>query len=112
MTIVDRIKDLCSAKGTNMANLERELGLSKGSISKWSKSSPNSDGLQKVADYFHVSVDYLLGREEHSLPPKVRTIAAHLADEDITDQKMELIMQYLNALFDEKEKEITEKKER
>lgn len=64
MTIVDRIKELCSTKSTNMASLERELNLSKGSISKWAKSSPNSDGLQKVADYFHVSVDYLLGREE------------------------------------------------
>lgn len=67
MTIVDRIKELCSTKSTNMASLERELNLSKGSISKWVKSSPNSDGLQKVADYFHVSVDYLLGREEHKL---------------------------------------------
>lgn len=67
MTIVDRIKELCSSKSTNMASLERELNLSKGSISKWSKSSPNSDGLQKVADYFHVSVDYLLGREEKLL---------------------------------------------
>nr|WP_302600232.1 helix-turn-helix transcriptional regulator [uncultured Cellulosilyticum sp.] len=64
MTIVDRIKQLCASKSTNMANLERELGLSKGSISKWSKSSPNSDSLPKIADYFHVSVDYLLGREE------------------------------------------------
>lgn len=64
MTIVDRIKELCSSKETNMASLERELNLSKGSISKWAKSSPNSEGLQKVADYFHVSVDYLLGRDE------------------------------------------------
>lgn len=112
MDIVLRIKLLCEQKNITVTELERIVGIGRSTIRNWDKSSPTAEKLQKVADYFHVSVDYLLGREEHSLPPKVRTIAAHLADEDITDQKMELIMQYLNALFDEKEKEITEKKEK
>ena len=33
-----------------------------------SKKSPSAEHLAKVADYFHVSVDYLLGREEQSAP--------------------------------------------
>ena len=32
------------------------------------KSSPPKDVLEKIADYFHVSTDYLLGREEKSSP--------------------------------------------
>ena len=32
-------------------------------IVRWDKSSPTTDKLQKVADYFGVSIDYLLGRE-------------------------------------------------
>lgn len=90
MTIVDRIKELCITKGTNMANLERELGLSKGSISKWSKSSPNSDGLQKVADYFHVSVDYLLGREQKQVELNAR-------DKRDIAKKLEAIMDDLTG---------------
>lgn len=64
MTIVDKIKSLCESKGTTMTALERELEFGKGIIRKWDTAAPNSDKLQKVADYFHVSVDYLLGREE------------------------------------------------
>lgn len=63
MSIVDRIKNLCSEKGTTMTALERELGFGKGILRKWDDASPNSDKLQKVADYFHVSIDYLLDRK-------------------------------------------------
>lgn len=64
MSLVSRIQLLCKDKATNQSSLERDLGFGKGTISKWDKSSPSSDKLEKVADYFHVSVDYLLGREE------------------------------------------------
>lgn len=64
MSIVIKIKELCASKGTTMTALERELNFGKGIIRRWDEASPNSDKLQKVADYFHVSVDYLLGREE------------------------------------------------
>lgn len=48
------------------ALLTREAGLTAGLISQWKKGAqkPSSKNLQKIADYFHVSVDYLLtGRE-------------------------------------------------
>ena len=44
-----------------IAELERKLDFSQGSISKWDKQSPSSERLQKVANYFSVSTDYLLG---------------------------------------------------
>ena len=72
MSIVDRIKDLCQSKGTNMTTLERDLNIGKGVIRNWDKRSPNSDNLQKVADYFHVTTDYLLGREEKKLELNAR----------------------------------------
>ena len=64
MSIVDRVKALCSSKNTTMTALERELNFGKGIIRRWDEVAPNSDKLQKVADYFHVSVDYLLGRDD------------------------------------------------
>ncbi|XUC65341.1 helix-turn-helix protein [Enterococcus sp. DIV0185] len=55
----------------SIRQLEITLGYSNGYFSKWKKVSPNSEGLQKVADYFNVSVDYLLGRELKEAPKKV-----------------------------------------
>ena len=62
MSVLYKIKDLANEKGVSLSELERSIGISNGSISKLEKSSPKADTLQKVADYFKVSVDYLLGR--------------------------------------------------
>lgn len=66
MTLVQKIKELCDSNGTNFAALERALGFGGGSIRKWDSATPAGDRLAKVADYFNVSVDYLLGREKSS----------------------------------------------
>ena len=63
MNIVSRIKDLCEKENTTLTALEKELNIGKGIIRRWASSSPNMDNIQKVADYFRVSTDYLLGRE-------------------------------------------------
>lgn len=62
MTLLDRIKTLCDAKGETLASLERQLHFGNGTIRRWGEAIPSGDKLTKVADYFHVSVDYLLGR--------------------------------------------------
>lgn len=62
-TLRDRIRTLAKTKGLSLPKLEAELGFGSGTIVKWEKASPSADKLQKVADYFDVSVDYLLGRE-------------------------------------------------
>lgn len=85
MSIVNRIKNLCNSKSTTMTALERELNFGKGIIRRWDEASPNSDKLQKVADYFHVSVDYLLGREE-------KQIELNSRDKRDIAKKLEIIM--------------------
>ncbi|MES5957503.1 helix-turn-helix transcriptional regulator [Bacillus fungorum] len=64
MTVVDVIKRLCKEQKITIAELERRIELSNGQIRKWSNQTPGIDKVQKVADYFNVSVDYLLGRTE------------------------------------------------
>ena len=55
-----KIKGLCEKKNISVRQLEKESGLSTGSVSKWEKSIPRADTLLKVANYFNVSIEYLL----------------------------------------------------
>lgn len=64
MGIVERIRALANKQSYSLTTLEVKLGLGNGTISRWSKNAPNTDKLQKVADFFNVSMDYLLGRSE------------------------------------------------
>ena len=59
MTLYERIEQLRKSKGLSQGKLERELGFSNGSVSKWKNSTPTLERLQKIADYFNVTVDYL-----------------------------------------------------
>lgn len=64
MSLVERVKRLCEMKNITLTTLERNLGFSVSSIRKWDDSAPSTDKIKAVAEYFDVSVDYLLGREE------------------------------------------------
>lgn len=65
MNTYEIIKELVKQRFMTVAQLERTLDLSNGSISKWAKSKPNSEPLEKVADYLNISTDYLLGRTDN-----------------------------------------------
>lgn len=67
MTVFERIEELRKSTGISQGKLEKELGFSNGSISKWKNSTPKSDRLQKLADYFGVSVEYLMTGKENEL---------------------------------------------
>lgn len=62
MNLYQRIKELTYEKKMSLAELERKLDLSNGAISKWKRNAPNVSNLVPVADFFDVSVDFLLGR--------------------------------------------------
>lgn len=57
--------ELCRRKGVSPSFVVQEIGLSKPNAVYWKRGSiPKGDTLQKLADYFGVSVDYLLGKEK------------------------------------------------
>lgn len=78
MTLVDKIRKLANQHDMSLPQLEVELGLGNGTISRWKSSSPNTDKLQKIADYFNVSMDYLLSREVELTKRDERDIAKRL----------------------------------
>lgn len=79
MSLVDRIKQLCSVKNTTLIGLEREVGLGRGTIRNWDTNSPSVDKVQKVAEYFKVSLDDLIfGEEIHDM--------GHIVEEERENQ--------------------------
>lgn len=77
--LYQRIKQLCSRKGITIAKLESDLGFGNSSIKKWEKSSsPSIDKIVKVATYFDVSIDYLMGRTDIE-----SSMSEIIGDEDI-----------------------------
>ena len=65
MGIVDRIRTLCEEKGITINKLEKEVGIGRGNIARWDKHRPNIVNVQKVADYFGVTTDYILTGNEN-----------------------------------------------
>lgn len=64
MGVYDRIKEIAGEKNITVYRLERDLGLSNGSISKWNNSVPFSSSLVKVANYLGTTVEVLLTEPE------------------------------------------------
>ena len=83
----DIYKDLCDRVGKSPTGAALEMGISKGTVSFWKNkgSVPNADTLQKIADYFGVSTDYLLTGVETKKEPDDR-----LDDEDLASLLQEI----------------------
>lgn len=64
--LLTNIRRLCSKKPVSIAKLERETGIGNGTISRWDTSSPSVENVQKVAEYFGVSIGELLSVNEES----------------------------------------------
>ena len=71
MNSYEIIKELAKQKKLSIRQLEMNLGYSNGYLAKWRVNTPNSDELSRIADYFDVSVDYLLGRENKNISKRV-----------------------------------------
>lgn len=65
-TFLERIKVLCKQKGVTVKQAEIDNGLGTGYFRTTSKqgSIPRSDRLDRIAEYFNVSREYLLGETE------------------------------------------------
>ena len=62
----DKLKSLRKSKGNmSQADLANALGVSQQAVGRWEKNlnMPDNSLWVKIADYFHVSTDYLFGRE-------------------------------------------------
>lgn len=97
------IQQLCKQRGTNIKALESSLGFSSASIRKWDTSPPSIAKVLKVAKFFEVDINYLIGEETKKaeneelsrteVVTKIVTLFNTLEDTD-----KELTLSILNAI--------------
>lgn len=75
MTLLDRVRELCKEKNISQRKLEKDISISNGASSKWAKSTPSGEVLQKLSNYFGVTVDYLITGKEPE--PNVKVVDEH-----------------------------------
>lgn len=104
MTTKEIIKDLCKKSGISVNKLETTLGFGTGYVSKLDKSSPNMKKIQLIADYFGVSVDYLMTGEEKPDPIRVGKEHAKLLKmyEMLTSDEKEQILNTMKLFLKNK----------
>ena len=66
----NRIKDLREDRDLKQSDLAKATGIDQRTISNYEtgKTKPDSDALIKLADFFNVSIDYLVGRISFNAP--------------------------------------------
>ena len=63
----ERFSSLCKSVGETPNSVAKSIGASSGSVTAWKNGTePRYSTVVKIADYFGVSVDYLLGKEENT----------------------------------------------
>ena len=68
-----RLKELRIDAGLKQSELAPVFNVSKTTICQWetSKQEPSLEDIVKIAEYFHVSADYLLGIDDYISPERI-----------------------------------------
>lgn len=106
----ERLKKLRLEAGySNQKSIAQELGTTQQSYSQWEsgKRTPNSDSLDKLAKFFNVSTDYLLGNTDTPNTPRetdlltlLNTGSASFDGKPLTEHDQEILLQVLKDYFD------------
>ncbi|SMF72728.1 DNA-binding transcriptional regulator, XRE-family HTH domain [Paenibacillus uliginis N3/975] len=76
-----RIAELRENNGWTQEELSEAIGISRASLSHYEKNrrKPNLETLTRLADKFHVSIDYIIGRRN---PPQSKSVKKALELKD------------------------------
>lgn len=112
MVFLERIDALIKERGISRNTVSKNVaGLNHNSFHAWEKRGtiPNGDTIAKIADFFNVSTDYLLGKTDDPTPAKqkkeltpreelVRDFTNMLSR--VPDEKLEKLKDLLQASID------------
>lgn len=97
-------EQLLQKHGVTSYKVAKEAGVTQTALSNWKsgRSTPTTKTLQKIADYFGVTIDYLMtGKEESSGTKKVSLTPRDERDiEKIINQTREQLLSQEGLMFD------------
>ena len=104
----DKYVALCKRNNISPSRAAQEIGFNKSSITNWKNNgyTPRKEILVSIADYFNVSVDYLLGKassntsepSEHINTIKIAGRDGSYEERALTDEQLELFKKMIAAL--------------
>lgn len=76
MEFGERLKELRKEKGRSQKEFGKIFGLSESAIGMYERNerTPDLEMIKKIADFFEVSVDYLIGRSDEELTESEKTL--------------------------------------
>lgn len=120
--IGERIKQLRAEKKLRQVDLADHLGVSRTTYTQYETnvSEPDNNTLIKIASFFDVSIDYLLGRtdsrkhivdlpDDYQVDPSQLKVFAR-ASRELSEDDMNKLREYAAMLIDKKNRENREKK--
>ncbi|MHC5278899.1 helix-turn-helix domain-containing protein [Listeria kieliensis] len=90
------LKELRKKENLTQGQLSANLGISRDTLANYEigRREPDFETLKKIAKYFEVSTDYLLGNNGMN---ESDVVAAHMED-DLSDEQKEEIYRYIEAI--------------
>jgi transcriptional regulator with XRE-family HTH domain len=102
MNFTELLQQLCKDKGVSARKMCLENGLNHSAFDNWKRKNqiPFGETIAKLADYFGVTTDYLLGREEKTAEPPLSPRQKELVEMVValSDDKIEVAKSYLEFL--------------
>lgn len=103
--IGERLKTLRENKQITQQEMADALGISRGTYAHYeiSRREPDDATKLKIADFFGVTTDYLLGRTDETHGYKIETIAAHRTDDptsQLPEESRKSLEEFKKFLFE------------
>jgi len=95
----NRFKQLCDQKNISVYRACTDIGLNRSAVAKWKNGGkPNGSTAAKLAEYFEVTTDYLLGQCEERTPGAKNRV--------VTDEEIKFALfggdgEITDAMYDE-----------
>ena len=98
----ERLKQLRKEAGLTQKNIADNFNTSPQSYAQWEKGlrSPSKESLEKLANFFNVSIDYILGNSDIKNPNEKSELESLFNQLD--DEQKEKAIHFLNNLIKEK----------
>lgn len=98
----ENFAELCEKNHVTPNKVSRETGISTATLTSWKqgKYTPKTDKLKKIADYFNVSVDYIMRKEDVEWDPESQTVTRSV---NLSEEEEYILLEYRNADATQKE---------